>query len=116
MYMCVQDWFSSRLKQVVFELSNDDHPTNSAQDSTDGASMSMPSSERSLTITEDLELLEYVQTGSIMHNGYSGHCWIVGNSQVFSWSSRVWPRLLSSCCTWKCAATVSITFGRRFIK
>ena len=47
---CTQDWFSGRLKQVVFELSG--------RDATDGGGMSTPIPQDSLAVTDDLELVE----------------------------------------------------------
>lgn len=45
------DWFSGRLKQVVFDLT-------SSTDSTDGAAMSSPSPQENITSTDFLELME----------------------------------------------------------
>ena len=47
----LQDWFSSQLKQVVFQLSG-------STDSTDGAGMSSPSPHGNFASVDFLELME----------------------------------------------------------
>lgn len=47
-----QDWFSGRLKQVVFDMTSEERSPGSPQDT------SVMSSERVLTVSEDLDLLE----------------------------------------------------------